>query len=193
MYNKDLLRKLEIILEIKPESVLTGGSGSITLQSPDLWREMSLPMIKVITRECKRAGIISGIHSCGKETYLIKTCAEETDLDYVNPLEIAPMGDSDLADIKQKYGKKLALMGNLHTTNTMLNGTVELVRLRSLECLRDAGLGGGFVLSTGDQCGRDTPDENIREMLRVCEEFGRYPLDMDAICQEIDRLEKLIG
>ena len=33
--------------------------------------------------------------------------------------------------------------------------------------IQAAGGEGGFVLSTGDQCGRDTPDENIFEMVRV--------------------------
>ena len=174
LFDRNAMRQMEMIAEIRPDSVLTGGSGSITLQSEELWRKLSLPTIKKITAMCKQAGIISGIHSCGKEEYLVRVCAEETDLDYVNPLEIPPMGDCNLKDIKRKYGKKLALMGNLHTTNVMLQGSVETVREASLQALRDAGEGGGFALSTGDQCGRDTPDENIREMVRVCREYGVY-------------------
>jgi uroporphyrinogen decarboxylase len=71
----------------------------------------------------------------------------------------------------------------------MLFGSKELVRLESLKAIRSAGINGGFILSTGDQCGRDTPDENIFEMINVVEEFGYYPLDMDRIQNEIDRLE----
>ena len=70
-------------------------------------------------------------------------------------------------------------MGNLHTTDVMLRGSVRDVRRESLKAIRAAGENGGFILSTGDQCGRDTPDENLREMVRVGEEFGAYPLDMD--------------
>ena len=70
----------------------------------------------------------------------------------------------------------------------MLRGSVKDVRRESLKAIRDAGAGGGFILSTGDQCGRDTPDENIREMVRVAEEFGNYPLDMAAIEREIGKL-----
>ena len=101
------------------------------------------------------------------------------------------MGDCDLADIKQNYGSKISLMGNLHTTNTMLRGTLKDVKRESLIALRDAGVGGGFVLSTGDQCGRDTPDENIREMVKVCEEFGTYPLNIEAINNELLRMERI--
>ncbi len=188
IYEKDQLRKLEMVLELKPDSILTGGSGSITLQSPELFDTLALPAIRKITRMCKEAGVLSGIHSCGKEMHLIRRCAEETDLDYVNPLEIPPMGDSTLAEAKRLYGGKLALMGNLHTTDIMLRGSVRDVRRESLKAMLDAGINGGFVLSTGDQPGRDTPEENLCEMIRVCKEFGAYPLDTDMIRAELGRL-----
>ena len=191
----DLLEKqqnriVEICCEEKVESILTGGSGSITLQSPAIWRKLCLPAIQKQTRMCREAGVISGIHSCGKETYMVETCANETDLNYINPLEIPPMGDCNLAECKKLARGKLALMGNLHTTEVMLRGSTDLVRLTALRAILDAGMDGGFVLSTGDQCGRDTPDDNIRELVRVAEEFGYYPLNEDQIRTEILRLER---
>jgi uroporphyrinogen decarboxylase len=184
------LQKLEIAIELGVDFILTGGSGSITLQSPEIWEELSLPSIKKYTKIAKESGVISGIHSCGKEMHLLKKCAEETDLDYVNPLEIPPMGDCTLKEAHGKYGSKLALMGNLHTTDVMLNGSSDLVRLESLKAIRDAGLNGGFILSTGDQCGRDTPDENIFAMVEIAKEYGHYPLDLDRIEAKIRELEK---
>ena len=194
----DLLEKqqnriVEICCAEKVESILTGGSGSITLQSPDIWRKLCLPAIQKQTRMCKQAEVISGIHSCGKETYIVETCANETDLNYINPLEIPPMGDCNLSECKKLARGKLALMGNLHTTEVMLRGSTDLVRLSALRAILDAGMDGGFVLSTGDQCGRDTPDENIREMVRVAEEFGYYPLNEDQIRTEILRLERKLA
>lgn len=191
LHEQHELQRLEMALDAGVESILTGGSGSITLQSPKLFRELSLPTLKKVTRLCRQAGVLCGIHSCGKERYLVEACANETDLDYVNPLEIPPMGDCDLAECKQKFGHKLALMGNLHTTSHMLLGSVEDVRRESLKAIRAAGGNGGFVLSTGDQCGRDTPFENIFEIVKVAKEFGTYPLDLDKINEEIQRLEKV--
>ena len=180
-YSTYQLRKLDMVLDLKPDAILTGGSGSITLASPDMWDEMVFPTIKELTARCKQAGVISGIHSCGKEMHIVKRCAEETDLNFINPLELAPMGDCDLRTVKQLYGDKLCLMGNLHTTDVLLNGSPDEVRRASLQAILDAGEGGGFVLSSGDQPGRDTPEENIRAMVTAGHEFGRYPLDKAAI------------
>jgi len=182
------VRKMELAADAGVESILTGGSGAITMQSPEIFRKMALPTIKKVTKIAKQAGILTGIHCCGKEYALAEACANETDLDYVNPLEVLPQGDCELADLKAKFGDKLALMGNLHTSRVML-GDVSLVRLEALKAIRDAGQGGGFVLSTGDQCGYNTPYENIYEIVSVAKEFGPYPLDMDRINSEIKRLE----
>jgi len=174
---------------VRPDFILTGGSGMLVFNTPDIIRDLSLPALRDITRICKEAGIPSQIHCCGPERELVEMCALETDLTSINPLEIPPMGNCSLAEIKRSFGKRLSLMGNLHTTDVMLRGTVQEVRLESLRAIRAAGEGGGFILSTGDQCGRDTPDENIHAMVDVTKEFGAYPLEMGVIEREISRLE----
>ena len=175
---------------VRPDFILTGGSGMLVFNTPEIIRDLSLPALQDITRICKEAGIPSQIHCCGPERELVELSALETDLSSINPLEIPPMGNCDLAELKQSFGTKLGLMGNLHTTDVMLRGTVDEVRLASLRAIRAAGEGGGFILSTGDQCGRDTPDENIFAMVEVAKEFGQYPLDMGAIDNEIAKLER---
>jgi uroporphyrinogen decarboxylase len=154
--------------------VLLTGSGTITLQSPAIARELSLPTIQKLTRMARQAGVPTMLHACGKERVLVRWCAEETDLDCINPLEVPPMGDCDLAEIKQAYGDRLALMGNLHTTDVMLFGGPKDVERAARAAIDAAGAGGGFILSTGDQCGRDTPDANIFKLVEVAKTYGRY-------------------
>jgi len=185
----DYLKRL-LASPVRPDFILTGGSGMLVFNTPEIIRDLSLATLKEITRICKEAGIPSQVHCCGPERELVRMCAVETDLSSINPLEIKPMGDCDLAEIKRSFGRRLSLMGNLHTTEVMLRGRVKDVRRESLKAIRAAGENGGFILSTGDQCGRDTPDANIREMVRVVEEFGHYPLNMTAIDREIRAMER---
>jgi uroporphyrinogen decarboxylase len=169
------LKEMQIILDSRLfDFVLLGASGSITLASPELFDRYALPTIRKLTKMCRQAGMPTMLHSCGKQMHLLRRCAEQTELDCANPLEIPPMGDCDLAEVKRLFGHRLALMGNLHTTDLMLRGTVEQVKAASRKAIDDAAAGGGFILSTGDQCGRDTPNENIRAMVEVCKTYGRY-------------------
>lgn len=163
-----------ISLKNPPDFICTGSSGSLIFQTPKIFRELALPIVKKITRLCKEHNIPSQIHSCGPESELVKICAEETDLTVIDPLEIPPMGDCNLAEIKKKYGKKLVLKGNLHTTNVMLHGSKKDVIEASKKAIDDAAEGGGFILSTGDQCGRDTPLENLYAMIETARTYGKY-------------------
>ena len=76
--------------------------------------------------------------------------------------------------MKRLYGDKLVLKGNLHTTNVMLRGSAEDVRRFSRQAIDDAAAGGRFILSTGDQCGRDTPEENLFAMIETARTYGKY-------------------
>jgi uroporphyrinogen decarboxylase len=163
-------------LECKPDFIAAGGSGTLIFQSPGIFRELALPVVQKVTSMCKAAGIPSHIHSCGPQSELVKMAAEETDLTIIDPLEISPMGDCNLKELKRLYGDKLVLKGNLHTTDVMLRGSAQDVRDAAKQAIDDAAEGGRFILSTGDQCGRDTPDENIFAMIETAKTYGRYPL-----------------
>ncbi len=175
LWTDQLVRIAQKIIDVdlKPDFIFFPNSGMITLQSVDIMKEYSIPALKTLTKMFKEAGIVTSQHCCGKERALVELAAE-TDLNCIDPLEILPMGDCDLAEIKQKFGHKLALKGNLHTTEIMLRGTPEKVEAAARQCLDDAMEGGGFILSTGDQCGRDTPEANIFKLVEVCEKYGRY-------------------
>jgi uroporphyrinogen decarboxylase len=176
----DMMERVEERMELiarmdpRPDFLFCGGSGSLVFTSPDMFRDMVLPVLKKTTALAKAIGIPTHVHSCGPEKELVAMAAEETDLTIIDPLEIPPMGDCDLADLKKRFGSKIVLKGNLQTTEVMLKGSVEDVIAASRKAIDDAGAGGGFVLSTGDQCGRDTPDANIRAMVETARTYGRY-------------------
>lgn len=165
---------MELLLAIKPDYLLFGGSGTITLASPELARKYAIPAVKKWSAMAKAAGVPTMLHSCGKSRALVDLLCDETDVNSINPLEIPPMGDIDLAEVKQACGRKISLMGNLHTTDVMLRGTPEAVRAAARQALRDAGDGGGFILSTGDQCGRETPDANLFALVETAKTHGVY-------------------
>lgn len=161
-------------MDVKPDFICVGGSGTLVFQTVEIFRQLALPATKRIIELASAAGLPTHVHSCGPETELVQIMAEETNLTVIDPLEILPMGDCNLAELKKLYGSKLTLKGNLHTTDVMLNGSVDDVIAASKKAIDDGAAGGSFILSTGDQCGRDTPDENLHAMVETARTYGKY-------------------
>ena len=161
-------------MEVKPDFLCVGGSGTLVFQTVEIFRRIALPAVKRGIELAASAGIPTQVHSCGPEAELVRIMVEETDLTVIDPLEPPPMGDCDLAELVRRYGDRITLKGNLHTTEVMLHGTAEQVATASRKAIDAAAEGGRFILSTGDQCGRDTPDENLRAMVDTARTYGRY-------------------
>jgi uroporphyrinogen decarboxylase len=159
---------------VEPDFVSVGGSGTLVYQTVKIFRKIAFPAVQRAIELATEAGIPTHVHSCGPENELVRIFAEETDLTVIDPLERPPMGDCDLAELKRLYGHTIVLKGNLHTTEVMLRGSVDDVVSASKQAIDDAAAGGRFILSTGDQCGRDTPEENIRAMVETARTYGRY-------------------
>jgi uroporphyrinogen decarboxylase len=161
-------------MEVKPDFICVGGSGTLVFQTMDIFRQLAYPAVKRGIELASAAGFPTHIHSCGPEKELVKLMAEETDLTVIDPLEVPPMGDCNLGELKELYGDRIVLKGNLHTTSVMLHHDVNVVIEASRRAIDDAAAGGRFILSTGDQCGRDTPDDNLLAMVETARTYGRY-------------------
>jgi len=171
---EQMIKQAEEFLSWDPDMLFIGNSGLMLFNPEPVFRELSLDCLKRITAMAKAKGVPTHIHCCGPEKDLVRIAAEETDLTSIEPLEIPPMGDCNLKELKKLYGDRIALKGNLHTTDLMLRGSVQQVADACKQAIDDAAEGGGFILSTGDQTPRDTPDENIRIMQEVAETYGKY-------------------
>jgi len=167
-------RTVELLLDAHPDYILLGGSGTLTLASPELARKYAIPAIARWSAMAAERGVPTMLHSCGRSRALVEMLVNETDVSCINPLEVPPMGDVDLREVARTYGDRIALMGNLHTTDVMLRGTPDDVTRAARDAIRDAAAGGGFVLSTGDQCAPGTPRENLLALVAAAREFGTY-------------------
>jgi len=161
------------LIEARPDFILLGNSGTLVFNSIEIFRDLALTTLQKQTGLAKEAGIPTMLHSCGNQRKLVDVCANETDLDCINPLEPYPGGDCDLAEVKQKFGKRLSLMGNLSTTLVTM-GTAAEVENAARQAIDAAKEGGGFILSTGDECGAETPDENIHALVKTARTYGKY-------------------
>lgn len=169
------LTNVQAMVNAKADVIMLGGSSaSMSVSSPDIFRKYELPFVQKAAQICRKGNVPSHLHVCGKSWQVLEMVAEESDLDSIEPLEEPPTGNVDMAEAKRRYGRKLCLKGNINTTEFMLRATTQQVEDKCKKLIDDAAYDGGFILSTGDQCGRDTPDANLFKMVEVAKTYGRY-------------------
>ena len=159
----------------RPDYFMFGGSyASMSVISPDFYKEHNLLFVQKATDMLKRFGIPSCLHMCGRSNEMIEVFANETNLNMLEPLEGEPGGNVVLSEVKRKYGHKLCLKGNINTFDILERSTPLKVTEEVRRCINDAAAGGGFILSTGDQVTRDTPEENFVALISAAHHYGRY-------------------
>jgi len=159
---------------IHPDLLMFGGSvASMSVVSPTLYRRYALPWLLKVTELAKGYGVFTGVHMCGRSHAALPILAE-SGIDLLEPLESPPGGDVSLSDVKARYGDRFCIKGNVNTFQTLAKGTSEDVVAEARQCIQDAGSGGGFMLSTGDQTPVDTPEENFQALIETAKRYGVY-------------------
>jgi len=144
-----------------------------TMINPKYHRELIVPAYKKIVHEVKKAGKYAVFHSDGfTEPYFDGLI--EAGFDGVESLE--PMAGMDLKYLKEKYGDKLCLIGNIDVSQLLPYGTKDDVVNAVKKCIRDAGEGGGYILSPCTDITNSCKLENVLTMISATKKYGTYPL-----------------
>ena len=84
----------------------------------------------------------------------------------------------DLNDVKQTYGDRICLMGNVDNKTTLVTGSTADVIAETKECIRIAAPGGGYVLASDHSVKDDMPNENIFTLYETGRKYGKYPISI---------------
>ena len=148
------------------------GMQNTMLMSPETWRRWLKPRLRRAIEEAKRIkpDIHVFYHSDGWIEPIIPDLIE-VGVTILNPVQPECM---DPAEIKRKYGDRLAFWGTIGTQTTMPFGTPDEVRRVVKERIETVGYDGGLLLAPTHVLEPDVPWENIVAFFEAVEEFGRY-------------------
>jgi uroporphyrinogen decarboxylase len=79
----------------------------------------------------------------------------------------------DIAAIKRKYGKRVALVGNIFMDD-LVHKTPEDIDTLVHNRIETIGAGGGYIISSSNSLTADMKVENVRAMIAAIEKYGRY-------------------
>ncbi len=166
-YQKNFIRK--VCENTSFESFVIGCSYSCnSLLGPKMWRQWDKPYIKAMADEIHKQGKLLHIHFHGRSMETVSDFAE-IGIDCVCPFERGPGGDVDglegLKKVRELLQDKVTMNGNVHTVETLIRGSVSDVR-REVREIKEAFKGSNrLIIGTGDQVGRETPEDNIIAMI----------------------------
>ncbi|MBW2368355.1 MAG: hypothetical protein JRH15_10750 [Deltaproteobacteria bacterium] len=115
-------------------------------------------------------------HTDGK-IWKILDLLVETGINGLHPID--PIAGMELAKVKQAYGDKICLAGNVNCGPTLSWGSTEEVRREVKDCIRKAGSGGGYICMSSNSIHSGVKPENYVTMVKAIQEFGQYPLALD--------------
>lgn len=144
--------------------------------SPGMFEEYLYPGLKEV---------VAGFHDCGmpviKHTdgniMAILDMLIDSGIDCLDPID--PVAGMDIEMIKQKYGDRVAIKGNVDCADTLTFGSVSDVINETLDVIRKAAPGGGFIASSGNSIHSCVKPENYLAMVNTIRAYGSYPIQLD--------------
>jgi len=152
------------------------GTQDSLLMSPDMYREILKPIHADYIRFIKeRTNAKLFFHTDGDVVPLIDDFIE-MGIDILNPIQTSAGKMSDLAGLKERFGKNIVFCGGIDTQRVLPNGTQAEVREEVKRVIQLLGEGGGYMVASVHTIMNDVPPENVLAMVDAVEEFGSYLL-----------------
>jgi len=141
------------------------------LLRPAHFQAIFKPALKKIIDCIKSHDLPVFLHCCG-HIYEYLDDLVEIGIDALHPLQRT--AGMDLGVVKKKYGDRICIIGNIDSSRTLPYGTLAEVEAETLEALRIAAPGYGYILASDHSLHDGIPVANILHMFDVARKHGAY-------------------
>lgn len=146
--------------------------GAGLMLSPAFFRKFVFPWYRKIAQICAQREIPLIFHSDGNYGEIIPDLID-IGFNAIHPLE---PGSMDIMKVKEVYGKKLCLIGNIDIGYTLTRGTPEEVAVETKKRIKEIGAGGGYCVSSSSCITEYVKPENYFALLDTTLKYGKYPI-----------------
>jgi len=153
------------------------GSSTGLLGNPTIFREHVLPWLKRHCDEAHRLGLKVLKHSCGR-VWEVLDYFVEAGYDAYEALQAS--AGMDIRLLKQQYGDKLTLWGNVTNENLIL-GTPQAVLDDARYAIGWGAPGGGYIYGVSHSLAVGVKPENLEAMKWARDHWGTYPIDVPDV------------
>ena len=143
------------------------GDAAASLVGPHVYEQFVWPFEQRMVAGVHRLGAKVRLHICGNTRRILSGMGtlgcEIVDLDFLAPLD----------EGRAAMGPTQVLLGNIAPVRDLRDGTPESVYAIMDMCHRQAGE--RYIVGAGCEVPRDTPDENLRALVRYAREHVPHP------------------
>jgi MtaA/CmuA family methyltransferase len=143
------------------------GDAAASLVGPQIYKQFIWPYEQRMIEGVHRLGAKTRIHICGNTRRILGGMgalrSDIVDLDFLAPLD----------EGRAAMGPSQVLLGNIAPVRDLRGGTPASVYEIMGDCHRQAG--DRYIIGAGCEVPRDTPDENLRALVRYAREHVPQP------------------
>jgi len=133
----------------------------------EMYEEFLKPYQKIVADAMKKPWIF---HSDGNILPILDELLT-LGMSGIHPIQPAAM---DIAEVKEKYGRRVCIIGNIDLDYTLTRGTPEEVDQEVKTRIEVAGGGGGYMISSANSLTDYCKLENVWAMSRAVARYGGY-------------------
>jgi uroporphyrinogen decarboxylase len=181
-------RIAENLVELGIEAIVIGddiANNTGLLMSPAMYREQVYPYFKELVSNFKKLGLLVIKHSDGDLRAILPELVE-SGIDCLDPID--PLGNMDMDYMKKTYGSRIALKGNVDCVETLVDKTVEQVKIETIQCILEGSIGGGHIISSSNSIHRGISPQNYQVFLDTVKEYGVYPIDEKRLREVVEKV-----
>lgn len=191
--NKDFVHRLSgIISEYKcrviERAVKTGADVVLTgddyadrkgpLMSVKQFEEFVLPYLRKAVQKAKGLGAPFVKHTDGNLWPIIDMIID-SGIDALDPIE--PIAGMDIGEVKNRYGRRIAVVGNVDCSYVLPLGGEKEVEEAVKETIAKASPGGGHIMASSNSIHPAVKPSNYVLMIELTKRHGVYPIDEKLI------------
>ena len=168
------VKMIELLVDSGAELIISSGDyceKKGTMVPIKFFKDKIFPNLKKQVEAAHRKGVKFIKHTDGNINPILDDLAGI--VDGLHSLD--PSAGVDMGSVKEKYGDKLVLMGNV-AVDTLARKSKEEVIKETKDCIRKASPGGGHFLSSSNSWFTDAKLENCLAMVETGKKYGRYPI-----------------
>jgi len=170
-YNIELAKAM---IDLGVDAIISGDDYAYKhgpFMPPKHFKEFIAPYLKEIVNTVHRRGVPFIKHTDGYIWPILEDIVN-TGIDALHPIE--PQAGMSLKEVKDKYGNKICLIGNVDVTYVLPLGTIEETINEVKRCIKDAANGGGYILSSSNSIHNSVKIENLMTMINAAKKYGKY-------------------